>query len=62
MARSERVSHMTPADPASIDVSPVERLYRHIDKSIARSIDSRFPGLVQDPAKAIATELRDSST
>jgi hypothetical protein len=46
-------------DPGVVEVTPAERLYRHIDRSIARSIDSRFSGLAQDLAKAVVAELRE---
>jgi hypothetical protein len=45
--------------PDATGPTPLQRLERHIDRSIARSIDSRFPGLVKDLAKAVADELRE---
>jgi hypothetical protein len=42
--------------------SALELLYAHVDAAVARSIDSRFPGLVQDLAEAVASELRGSSS
>jgi hypothetical protein len=39
---------------------PIERLFERVDRAVARSIDSRFPGLVQDLAEAVVAELRET--
>jgi hypothetical protein len=39
--------------------TPLERLFGEIDRAIAASIDSRFPGLSKDIAEAVAERLQE---
>jgi hypothetical protein len=42
--------------------SALDALYRHVDRAIARSIDSRFPNLVHDLTEAVAEAMAAKTT